>query len=156
MSPELQERARSALAAKQAEKDRYVRLYAQAHISEEELAVYMADLKNQIDNLRLLLTSVEAEISKSHEQAALADGAEAWLYMLRERLAEVEEDSEEGFEARRRLVKLLVSGIAVGRQEDGSPESKITYRFGPPDGLPEEAEDSNEEMFVGNMENALS
>ena len=63
MSPELQERARSALAAKQAEKDRYVRLYAQAHISEDELAVYMADLKNQIDNLRLLLSSVEAEIS---------------------------------------------------------------------------------------------
>lgn len=141
------------LAAKQAEKDRYVRLYAQGHISEEEMGVYIADLKNQTDNLRLLLASVEAELSQVQEQAALADTAEAWLYELRERLEEVEEDTEEGFEARRRLVNLLVSGITAGRQEDGSPEIKITYRFGPPDGLPEEG---NEEMFVGAMRNVLS
>jgi septal ring factor EnvC (AmiA/AmiB activator) len=145
------------LAAKQAEKDRYVRLYAQEHISEEELAVYLADLKNQADNIRLLLSSVEAEISQSQEQAALADAAAAWLYALRERLEEVEEDTAEGFEARRRLVNLLVSGITAGRKEDGSPEIRITYRFGPPDCLPEPGEgDAGEEKFVGNMENALS
>lgn len=34
------------LAAKQAEKDRYIRTYAQGHISEEELDIYLADLKN--------------------------------------------------------------------------------------------------------------
>jgi site-specific DNA recombinase len=145
------------LAAKQAEKDRYVRLYAQEHISEEELAVYLADLKNQTDNIRLLLSSVEAEISQSQEQAALADTAAAWLYALRERLEEVEEDTAEGFEARRRLVNLLVSGITAGRKEDGSPEIRITYRFGPPDDLPQPSEgNAGEEMFVGNMENALS
>lgn len=142
------------LAAKQAEKDRYIRLYAQGHISEEELAVYIADLKLQADNLRLLLASVEAELSQSQEQAALADTVEAWLYALRERLEEVEEDTAEGFEARRRLVNLLVSGITAGRQEDGSPEIKITYRFGPPDGLPEPEEGG--ETFVGGMRNALS
>jgi Recombinase zinc beta ribbon domain len=39
---------RKRLAGKQAEKDHYVRLYAQEHISEDELSVYLADLKNQI------------------------------------------------------------------------------------------------------------
>jgi hypothetical protein len=33
------------LANKQSEKDRYVRAYAQRHISEDELAVYVTDLK---------------------------------------------------------------------------------------------------------------
>ena len=48
------------LAGRQAGKDRYVRTYAQGHISEEELDVYLADLRKQTDNLRLLLASVEA------------------------------------------------------------------------------------------------
>jgi hypothetical protein len=43
------------LAAKSAEKDRYVRAYAQDLISEEELAEYVTDLKNQIENLKLLI-----------------------------------------------------------------------------------------------------
>ena len=34
------------LAAKQSEKDRYVRLYAQGHISEEKLETYLLDLKH--------------------------------------------------------------------------------------------------------------
>ena len=34
-------------AAKQSEKDRYIRLYAQGHISDTELETYLADLKNQ-------------------------------------------------------------------------------------------------------------
>lgn len=41
------------LASRQAEKDRYVRTYAQGHISEEELDVNLADLKNQTNSLRL-------------------------------------------------------------------------------------------------------
>lgn len=65
------------LAGRQAEKDRYERTYAQGHISEEELEVYLADLKNQTDNLRLLLASVEAELSQKREQAELADTTEA-------------------------------------------------------------------------------
>jgi hypothetical protein len=40
----------------------------------------VADLKNQTDNLRLLLTSVEAELSERHERTALtASLAEATL-----------------------------------------------------------------------------
>ncbi|HVD35385.1 MAG TPA: recombinase zinc beta ribbon domain-containing protein, partial [Rubrobacter sp.] len=52
------------LAAKQAERDRYIKAYAQGHVSEEELDIYLADLKNQIDNLRVLLASIEAELSQ--------------------------------------------------------------------------------------------
>ena len=96
------------LATRQSEKDRYIRTYAQGHISEEELEVYMVDLKNQTDNLRLLLASVEAELSQKQEQAALADTTEAWLYALRERLEEIEEETEEAIQARQQLVKLLV------------------------------------------------
>ena len=51
------------LASKEAEKDCYVRAYAQGHISEDELAVYAADVKNQVENLRLLIAAVDADLS---------------------------------------------------------------------------------------------
>jgi site-specific DNA recombinase len=131
-----------------AEKDRYVQLYAQNHISESELELYLADLKNQTDNLRLLLESVEADLSHKHERRELAETTHAWLVTLRQRLAEVEEDTEEAFRARRQLVKLLVTGISAGkRREDGSTEVRITYRFDPPDGA------DNGESFVGVLPN---
>jgi site-specific DNA recombinase len=136
------------LAERQAEKDRYVRTYAQGHISEEELDVYLADLKNQTDNLRLLLTSVEAELSQKREQAELAGTTKAWLYALRERIEEVEEDTPETFTARQRLVKLLVESISADkRPEDGRTEIQITYRFGPPSASEGYSEDSSVASF---------
>jgi hypothetical protein len=142
------------LAGKRAEKDRYVRLYAQGHISEDELSVYLADLKNQIGNLRLLLQSVEADLSQLAEKREIAETTSTWLATLRERIAEIEADTDEAFQARRQLVKLLVAGITVGRKEGGSPKIEITYRFGP---LSEAAGEGNtEEMFVGSTQNALS
>ena len=48
-------------------------------------------------------------------------------------MAEVEEDTPDAFQARRRLVKLLVQSISADkRPEDGRTEIQITYRFGPP------------------------
>ena len=122
------------LAVKQAEKDRYVRTYAQGHISEEELETYLLDLKGQIENLRLLIGSVEADLSSKREQAEIAETTHAWLLTLQERLSEVEQDTEEAFQARRRLVRLLVAGVSAGeKREDGTSEVRITYRFDPPD-----------------------
>ena len=72
------------------------RAYAQGHISEEELDAYLAELKNQVDNLRVLVASVEAELSQRREQAEMRRHDEAWLLALGERLAEVEEDTPEG------------------------------------------------------------
>ena len=121
------------LAAMQAEKDRYVRAYAQGHISDSELDVYMADLKDQLDNLRLLLDSVEGELSQKRERAQIADSTEAWLHALRGRVADVEDDTKEAFRARRQLVRLLVAEVTVGKKpENGETEARITYRFGPP------------------------
>jgi hypothetical protein len=131
------------LAAKQAEKDRYVRAYAQGYISEEELDVYLADLKKQIDNLRLLLASIEAEVSETQERTALTDTAHAWLLSLRRSLDEVEEDTPEAFGKRKQLVGLLVESISLGRsQQEGRAEVWITYRFGPPP-------DSDAESYSG-------
>jgi site-specific DNA recombinase len=131
------------LAAKQAEKDRYVRAYAQGHISEEELDAYLAELKKQIDNLRVLLASVEAELSERRERAALSDTTHAWLLALRRRLAEVEEDTPEGFEKRKQLVGQLVESISLGKsqQERGRAEVQATYRFGPPSVSASESDD---------------
>jgi hypothetical protein len=138
------------LASRQAEKDRYVRTYAQGHISEEELEVYLTDLKNQTDNLRLLLASVESERSQKREEAELADTTEAWLLALRERIGEVEGDTEEAFRARRRLVKLLVQSISAGkRPDDGRTEIQVTYRFGPPP----TSEDRPAQLSVGPFKN---
>jgi hypothetical protein len=59
----------------------------------------------------------------------------AWLAALKQRVAEVEADTEDAFRVRRQLVKLLVAGItARKRHEDGGTEVRITYRFGPPPG----------------------
>ncbi len=136
------------LAAKHSEKDRYVKLYAQGHISESELEVYLADLKNQTDNLRLLIESLEADLSQKREQTELAETTAAWLITLRERIAEVEEDTEEAFRKRRQLVKLLVEGITAGKKE-GRSEVWITYRFDPPD----EAKD-DEDAFLSSVQNS--
>jgi hypothetical protein len=61
------------------------------------------------------------------------------LLTLRERLSEIEEDTEDSFEKRRQLVKLLVAGITAGKDEEGRPDVRITYRFGPPEPAQEEA-----------------
>jgi site-specific DNA recombinase len=138
------------LAEKQAEKDRYVRVYAQRHISEDELETYLLDLKNQTENLRLLLASVEAELSQKRAHQELTEAAHAWLVALRERIAEVEEDTEEAFRARRQLVKLLVQSIIVGKNHEGCIEVRITYRFGPPGGASEgSASDDRQDLLAG-------
>jgi site-specific DNA recombinase len=121
------------LASKQEEKSRYVKLYAQGHMDEEELEVYLADLKNQVENLKMLLASVEADLAKNHESKMVAKDTEAWLVALRENLSEIEHHTAEAFANRRTLVKLLVERIIVSRDEtEGRARVDITYRFGPP------------------------
>ena len=137
------------LATKQSEKDRYVRLYAQGHISEAELETYLADLKNQTDNLRLLIASVETELSQKREHTELAQTTHAWLATLRERINEVEEDTQEAFRVRRQLVRLLVEIVTVGeKREDANTEVRITYRFDPPDRW-----DNDEDSVAGGVLN---
>lgn len=121
------------LAAKQAEKDRYVRLYARVEILDaEELETYLADVRNQVENLKLLISSIEADLAREEEDKEVAASTEAWLMTLRENLEEVEADTQEAFDKRRELVGLLVEEIALGRTEEGRPKVDITYRFGPP------------------------
>jgi hypothetical protein len=139
-SEDLEERHASLarrLAAKETEKGRYVKLFAQGYLDEEELEVHLVDLKNQVENLKLLIDSVEADIGRKEENKLTAQTTEAWLLTLRERIEEVEEDTGEALEKRRELVKLLVEQIKVNRNEDGHTQVQITYRFGP---LPEEPE----------------
>jgi DNA repair exonuclease SbcCD ATPase subunit len=85
------ERRQGDLGKRLAGKDRYVRLYAQGHISEDELSVYLADL------------------SQHAEKREIAETTTAWLATLRERISEIEADTDEAFQARRQLVKLLVA-----------------------------------------------
>src|SRR5215218_3477141 len=139
-SEDLEERHASLarrLAAKETEKGRYVKLFAQGYLDEEELEVHLVDLKNQVENLKLLIDSVEADIGRKEENKLTAQTTEAWLLTLRERIEEIEEDTGEALEKRRELVKLLVEQIKVDRNEDGHTQVQITYRFGPP---PEEPE----------------
>ena len=107
--------------------------YAQSHMDEEELEVYMTDLRNQVENLKMLLASVETELAAKHENKMVAQSAEVWLMTLRKNLARVEEDTEEAFGTRRELVKLLVEKITLSRNEAGRPKVEITYHFGPPE-----------------------
>ena len=120
------------LAVKDKERDRWLHLYAQGHISDPELETHLADLRAQLDNLGRLLESVEDELEAQREHARVAETAEEWLITLRDRVEEIEEDSPEAYAKRRELVKLLVERIVVGRDENGNTSVRITYRFGPP------------------------
>jgi chromosome segregation ATPase len=131
------------LAAKNAEKDRYVRTYAQGHISEEELADYMADIKIQVSNLKLLISSVEDDLVSLGASRLEVQSAAEWLSALKEGVSEVEADTPQAFQKRRDLVRLLVEGITTDRDENGHPRVEITYRFGPP----------TEETFVSSVRN---
>jgi len=127
------------LASKQAERDRAMRLYIRGLISEEEAEVLLADLKNQVANLRLLIASVEADLTKDEERKRFAMNTEAWLMSLRKRLSEVEQETEEAFKSRRDLVKLLVEKVSVDRDEESRVKVDITYKFGPTE-APQEAD----------------
>jgi hypothetical protein len=59
----------------------------------------------------------------------------------------VEEDTEEAFESRRELAKLLVEKIVMARDEEGRPKVEITYRFGPPAGNESANGSQNSEEF---------
>jgi hypothetical protein len=108
------------LAAEGAEKDRYVKLYAQGHLDDSELETYLLDLKNQIGNLRLLIESVEADFSRKQENRLTARSTEAWLLTLRERLGEVDGRHRRSEALAGELAQLLVGRIGVGRDENGA------------------------------------
>ncbi|MCA1849440.1 MAG: hypothetical protein LC704_10755, partial [Actinobacteria bacterium] len=127
------------LATKHQERDRYIRLCAQGYITEGELDAYLADLRTQTDNLGLLLEAVEGDLARRHQEAEIAASTEAWLVSLRERIHEVEGDSEEAFRARRQIVRLLVGGIIIEDKRKGDgPRVRITYRFEEPEETPDE------------------
>jgi hypothetical protein len=120
------------LATKQAEKGRYIKLYAQGHLDDEELDAHLLDLRNQIENLNLLIASVESDLATQEQNRLAAQDAAAWLLTLRERVAELEAHTEEAHRKRRELVRLLVKQITIDTNEDGATEVRTTYRFGPP------------------------
>ncbi len=109
-----------------------MRLYTRGLASEEETEVLLADLKNQADNLRLLISATEAELSTVEEDRLVARNTEAWLLTLRKNLAEVEQDTDGAFCKRRELVKLLIERISADRDEDGRLRVDTSYRFSPP------------------------
>jgi hypothetical protein len=121
------------LAAKHSEREHVMRLYTRGLASEEETDVLLADLKNQADNLRLLISATEGDLSAAEEGRLVARNTEAWLLTLRKNLAEVEQDTDEAFRKRRELVKLLIEKISAGRNEEGRLRVDISYRFSPPE-----------------------
>ena len=62
------------MAAKQEEKSRYVKLYAQGQVDEDELEIHLADLKYQVENMKLLISSVEADLAADVDSAQLRGG----------------------------------------------------------------------------------
>jgi len=120
------------LAAAQGEKDKFVRLYAAGHLDDQELEIHLLDLKNRISNLKMLMEAAKADLVREEQDAAAAKSTAVWLASLRERVEELEEDTEEAWQDRRELVEHLVERITVGRTEDGRAKVRITYKFAPP------------------------
>jgi len=88
----------------------------------------LADLKNQTENAKLLIASVEADLARKQEQALAAHSTEAWFVALRKNLQDVERDGQQAAQDRRELLKLLVEKIVAGRYEVGRTKVDITYR----------------------------
>jgi hypothetical protein len=86
--------------------------------------VYLADLKNQTSILRLLLESVEAELSQQRERVALTDTTHAWLPSLRRRLAEVEKIGPRHSRSVSRSSSSLSSRYRSATKTTGAPESR--------------------------------
>jgi site-specific DNA recombinase len=138
------DRLQQRLAERREAKAEHVRAFvaAKGGISEDEFAEYTTDLNAQIENLQLLISSAEADLDAHEEERLAAVTTEAWLLTLRQRLAEVEADTDEARRQRRELVELLVEKIIVAENGDGGATVMITYRFGPP--VREQGEPSEE------------
>jgi site-specific DNA recombinase len=144
---ELEERRGSLgkrLAEVEAELNRLLNLYATGEIDAEWLTTHVRDRESRIDNLKLLIASVESDLASRVQDRLAAEQTETWLRALADNLAEVEGDSIEAFQKRRELVQLLVERITTDRDEDGHKRVEITYRFGPPP----------EESFVPSVRNS--
>jgi site-specific DNA recombinase len=136
---ELEERRNSLkkrLREVEGELDRLLNLYATGEIDAEWLTTHVRDRESRIENLKLLIVSVEADIASREQNRLAAEQTETWLRRLADNLAEVEGHSIEAFAKRRELVQLLVDRITADRDEDGRPRVHMTYRFGQP---PEDA-----------------
>ncbi len=144
---ELEERRGSLkkrLAEVEAELNRLLNLYATGEIDAEWLTTHVRDHEGRIDNLKLLIASVESDIASREQDRLAAEQTEALLCRLADNLAEVEDAGPEAFRKRRELVQLLVEKITADRDEDGRPRVHMTYRFGPPP----------EESFVPSVRNS--
>lgn len=91
----------------------------------------LIDLRNRIENLKMLITAADADLARESEARQVAATTEAWLMTLRDRLEEIEQDTEDAWQQRREIVSLLVDTITVGRDEGGRIRVSVTYRFGP-------------------------
>jgi hypothetical protein len=150
------------LVSKVSERERYARLFSKRLLDEgdEEALDHLLVVKNQVANLRLMLEAARAEQADSAAQRVIADTAKAYLMALRERTDEIEDDTPEAFIKRQQLVRLLVDGIALGKDEDGKTTVEVTYRFGPPKtaqpALPEDYGELEQadDIFVGVEQNS--
>ena len=150
------------LVSKVSERERYARFFSKRLLDEgdEEALEHLLVLKNQVANLRLMLEAARAEQADSAAQRVIADTAKAYLMALRERTDEIEDDTPEAFIKRQQLVRLLVDGIALGKDEDGKTTVEVTYRFGPPKtaqpALPEDYGELEQadDIFVGVLQNS--
>jgi hypothetical protein len=132
------------LAEVEAELNRLLNLYATGEIDAEWLTTHVRDREGRIDNLKLLIASVESDMASREQDRLAAAQTETWLRKLADNLAEVEGDTPEAFQKRRELVQLLVEKITADRDGDGRPRVHMTYRFGPPP----------EEPFVPSVRNS--
>jgi hypothetical protein len=79
--------------------------------------------------LRARVEGVERRIAAQDHGREAARTAESYLLSLRDRIEDVEHDPA----SKREMVRLLVSEIIIGRNEEGHAQVNVTYRFGPPD-----------------------
>ena len=69
-------------AAAEGKKARLIRSYAKGILDESELEIALAEVRNRIENLRLLIESVESDLAAREQDRLAAQNTEAWLLTL--------------------------------------------------------------------------
>ncbi len=128
------------LAGKDNEKERILLLFRRGHITLAEAEQQLAAIAQETARLRELLEFLKAqeELARAYE-AHLTDAA-VLLGRLRSELAAIER--EDNFEAKRRVVELLIAGITIETEGTGrNKRARITIRYAFQE--PESVADSN-------------
>jgi site-specific DNA recombinase len=127
---EEQSRLTAAMQEKATERERVLMLYQRGHLPLEETETRLSAITDGIEQLRTMLSAIEAQENNLEAWKAKLSGAEVLLTQLRERIDKIEET--EDWSGKQEIMSLLVHEVRVETSGEGRMKqatARITYAF---------------------------